>query len=376
MEVVRGLENVIVAETNLSFIDGQKGVLYYAGYRIEDLAEHCSFEEVAYLLFKGHLPTRNELETFKKEINQHLTIPSNVWDLYRGLPKNTRPTHALLAGVGAVAAMEEDEPDIIAGDSPWSAVTRLLAVVPQLAGGWFRIRQGLDPVPASPEHGYAENFWRSLFGKLPDNDEIIRMFESMMILHAEHGLNASAFAARVAASTLSDPFSAICAGIATLKGPLHGRANEEAMKMFEEIGDPSKAEGYVRSKLEAKQRIMGFGHRVYKTEDPRAKILRKYGRRVGEMFGETKWIDIAEAVRAAMEKFKPNLYPNVDFYSPTVFRLIGLPPDMYPVFFAVSRNVGWLAHVLEQYAANRLIRPRAKFVGELDKKFVPLDERG
>ncbi len=374
MEVIRGLENVIVAETNLSYIDGQNGVLYYAGYRIEDLAAHCSFEEVAYLLFKGRLPTKSELDAFKKEINQRLDVPSNVWDLYRTLPKDTRPPHALLAGVGVIAAMEE-EPDIIAGDSPWPSVMRLLAVVPQLAGGWFRIRQGLDPIPASPELGYAENFWRSLFGKLPENKELIKIFDSMMILHAEHGLNASAFAARVAASTLSDPFSTICAGIATLKGPLHGRANEEAMKMFEEIGDPSKAEEYVKKKLEAKQRVMGFGHRVYKTEDPRAKILRGYARKVGEILGETKWIEIAEAVRAAMEKLKPNLYPNVDFYSPTVFRLIGLPRDMYPVFFAVSRNVGWLAHVLEQYAANRLIRPRAKFVGELDRKFVPLEER-
>ncbi len=374
MEVIRGLENVIVAETNLSYIDGQKGALYYSGYRIEDLAEHCSFEEVAYLLFKGHLPTKSELGDFKNEINQRLDVPENVWDLYRSLPKDTRPTHALLAGVGAIAAME-DEPDIMGGDSPWPAVTRLLAVVPQLAGGWFRIRQGLDPVPARAEFNYAENFWRALFGKLSDNEEVIKIFNSMMILHAEHGLNASAFAARVAASTLSDPFSAICAGIGTLKGPLHGRANEEAMRMFEEIGDPDKAEEYVKKKLEAKQRIMGFGHRVYKTEDPRAKILRGYARRIGEILGDTRWIEIAEAVRAAMEKLKPNLHPNVDFYSPTVFRLIGLPRDMYPVFFGVSRNVGWLAHVLEQYAANRLIRPRAKFVGELDKKFIPLEER-
>ncbi len=375
MEVIKGLENVIVAETNLSFIDGQKGVLYYEGYKIEDLAAHCSFEEVAFLLFKGHLPTKGELDSFKAEIGQKLEIPDNVWQLYNSLPKDTRPTHALLAGVAAIAAME-DEPNIIGGDSPWPAVVRLLAVVPQLAGGWFRIRQGLDPVSADPSLTYAENFWRALFGKLPENDELINIFDSIMILHAEHGLNASAFAARVAASTLSDPYSAICAGIATLKGPLHGRANEEAMKMFEEIGDPSKAEEYVKKKLEAKQRIMGFGHRVYKVEDPRAKILRGYGQRVGEIMGETRWIEIAEAVRAAVEKLKPNLHPNVDFYSPTVFHLIGLPRDMYPVFFSVSRNVGWLAHVLEQYAENRLIRPRAKFVGELDKKFVPIEGRG
>ena len=373
--VHKGLEGIYVKESTLSFIDGAQGRLYYQGYKIEDLAEHSTFEEVAYLLWNGRLPTKNELQELENMLAENRAIPDEVINIMKVMPKNSHPMDILKL---AVAALGPFDPELDDGshEANYRKAIRLTAKFPTIVATWHHIRNGRDPVLPRKDLSHAANFLYMMFGKEPD-ELSAKVMDVALILHAEHGMNASAFSCVVTASTLSDIYSAIVSGIGTLKGPLHGGANERALKMLMEIGDPSKVEEYINNKLARKERIMGFGHRVYKAYDPRARIFKGYVEKLGQMKGETKLYEIAKEVeRVVIEKLgHKGIFPNIDFYSGIVYNMLGIPTDLFTPIFAIARVVGWTAHVLEYLKENRLVRPRQYYVGELDKEYIPIDRR-
>jgi citrate synthase len=368
-----GLEDIIAATSEICFIDGDEGRLVYRGYDIHDLVKGgATFEEVAHLLWFGKLPNKAELEDTKKQLVRNRRLPKEVIAQLMLLPNSASPMEALRTTVSELALYDIDTHDM-SRDANVRKAIRLTAQLATIVAFDERIRSGKDIIQPDPTLGHAANFLYMLTGKVPD-DELTRFFDICLILHADHELNASTFACRVTAATLSDIHSAITSGIGTLKGPLHGGANEQVMKMLLEIGDVSRVEGYIQNALKEKKKIMGFGHRVYRTEDPRATHLREMSRKMGERIGNMKWYEMSKRIeRIILDEKK--LYANVDFYSASTYYAMGIPIDLYTPIFAVSRIAGWTAHVLEQYANNRLIRPMADYIGPKKLDFVPIEKR-
>ncbi|MEJ2215212.1 MAG: citrate/2-methylcitrate synthase [Gemmatimonadota bacterium] len=370
-----GLEGVVVARTRLSQIDGEAGRLAYGGYSIEDLAEHATFEEVAHLLWHGELPGRAELDALRAQLADASALDDRVLALIRSAPAGARPMAILRTAVSALGMLDPDAEDTADGAN-LRKVVRLTAQLPVITAAIARTRDGRDPVAPRPDAGIATNFLRML-GADPDPDRA-RVVDVALILHAEHGMNASTFSARVTIATLADLYSAVTSAIGTLKGPLHGGANQRVMHMLEEIGEPENAEAWVHDALDRNEKIMGFGHRVYRTLDPRAPILRDLAHGLG---GEdnSRWLRISdrvvEVMDAEMQKRGKKIYPNVDFFSASVYRTLGIPVDLFTNVFACARVVGWTAHAMEQLADNRLIRPRAEYVGPAQRTVEPIDQR-
>lgn len=369
----RGLEGVVALETTISFIDGQKGELIYAGYDIRELAGKVSFEEVGYLLWKGRLPNRRELDELTLQMRAERTVEPMIHDVLRATPENASPMAALRTAVSALAHFD-GEADVQSADANYRKALRLTARMPTAVATFDRLRKGLAPLTPTKTGSTAYEFLYLLNGD-PPGEAAERTFDVCLVLHAEHGLNASTFAGRVIGATLSDMYSAVSGAIGALKGPLHGGANIEVMRMLLQLDASGQSpREFVRDRLRRKERIMGFGHRVYKTLDPRAAILRDMVEELSEERGSRKWYDMSVEIMDTMENER-GLYPNVDFFSASVYHMLGIDIDLFTPIFAMSRITGWTAHLLEQWRDNRLIRPRARYVGPRDLKVVPLDRR-
>ena len=368
-----GLRNVVAGESSISTIDGTRGLLSYRGIDIHELARHSTFEEVVFLLHRGSLPGRAPLQALRAQLARERPIPDTVLSVLRALPRTAHPMTTLRTAVSALGGLDPD-----AGDDDLPAASRkalrLTAQMATVVAALDRVRNGRAPVAPDARLPHAANFLYMLSGERP-GEPAARAMDVALVLHADHEFNASTFAARVAASTLSDVHGAITAALATLKGPLHGGANEAVMRALEEIGRPERVAEWVRETLAAKRKIMGFGHAVYRTEDPRATHLRELARRMGEESRQGRWYEITAALETAARSGK-TLYPNVDLYSASLYRALGIPTDLFTPVFAVSRVAGWTAHVLEQVSNNKLIRPESEYVGPRDVPYVPIEQRG
>ena len=374
----KGLEGVVVGQSKLSDIDGEVGELIYAGYDIDDLARNTTFEEVCYLLWNGELPNRQQLDGFKRELTANARLDDRVLAVLRTLPDDADPMAVLRTAVSALGTFDPKADDISAEEIRRKALY-LTAVTPTLVAASARLRHGKEPLQPKEGSSFAANFLYMLNGE-DANETRCRTMDAALVLHAEHAMNASTFAARVTAGTLSDVYSCITSAIGTLKGPSHGGANVEVMNMLREIDssgqDPRE---WVHAALEGGKKVMGFGHRVYKATDPRAKVLRELADKIMAEAGETRWLDLSDKIRAAMaeemEKRGKRIYPNVDFFSASVYTTLGIDMDLFTAVFAIARMPGWTAHLMEQYADNRLIRPSSEYIGPRGKTVVPLDQR-
>ncbi|MEY2487105.1 MAG: citrate synthase [Verrucomicrobiota bacterium] len=354
-----GLAGVVAGETEICWVDPNAGLMY-RGYDIHDMAEKASFEEVAYLLLNGQLPNFEQLGRFSQQIAAERTLPSPVLKMLRLLPRDAHPMDVLRTGVSMLGAFDPELNDNSHEANVRKAIRLIARVSTLITDGW-RIAQGEEPFPEKPDLTQAGNFFYKIGGEVPPTWKI-RMLDTIFILYADHEFNASTFAARVTASTLADMYAAVTSACATLKGPLHGGANEESMKMLDDIKTPDRAEAWLKEQLAKKAKIMGFGHRVYKTGDSRVPIMREIGRDLGKRTGKEQWIPICEALEKVMEREK-QLYCNVDLYAAPVFAMLGFPPELNTPIFAASRVAGWCAHVVEQHDHNRLIRPRSLYTG-------------
>jgi citrate synthase len=370
--VGKGLEGVVAARTTLSDVQGDIGKLIYVGYDIDELAGKVSYEEVVYLLHHNHLPDRAELDELKSALVAYREIPKGVIDIIKKFPKQTPPMHALRTAVSALGCF-----DTVADDDTMDAqrrkARRLIAQIPVCVAYFHRARQKKELIHPDPSLGEAANFLYMINGEKP-NEEMVNTMDMCYVLHADHGMNASTFSARVTIATLSDMYSAITTAIGTLKGPLHGGANEGVIKMLQEIGSLEKVDEYIEDALANKRKIMGIGHRVYKVLDPRAPHLKRMAQILSAKVGDGKWIKMSERIAELMLQ-KKNLNANVDFYSATVYWSLGIPTDLFTPIFAIARTSGWTAHVLEQLADNRLIRPQSLYTGPMGLKVVPIDQR-
>ena len=368
----KGLEGVVAATTKLSDVRGLDGELIYCGYNINELAGKATYEEVVHLLHRGKLPNSTELAALKAELAAARKLPDGVIELIKQLPNDASPMRAIRTVVSALACYEPPEAQDSLEDQATRAI-KLIAQVPVITAYFHLARQG-KPLPESdPTLGEAANFLYLVDGEKPSEAKE-KTIDMCYILHADHGMNASTFSARVTIATLSGMYSAITSAIGTLKGPLHGGANEGVIKMLQEIGSVEKVDEFVADCLKNKKKIMGIGHRVSKVLDPRAPHLQAMAKKLSGELGETKWLDMSERIREIMVSEK-NLYPNVDFYSATVYYSLGIPTDLFTPIFAIARTSGWTAHVLEQLADNRLIRPKSLYDGPDDLKYTPVDER-
>ena len=356
----KGLQDVVVATSSICYIDGKKGILSYRGMDIHDLAEQSTFEEVCYLLWFGRLPKQTELDEVTAVMGRSRALPEPVVQLLKSFPQDAPPMDILRT---AVSALSHYDPDAAANDKPANLrkTYRLTGQIASIVAAADRIRNGQEPVSPDPGLSHAANFVYMLTGNKPDATAE-RALDVALILHADHEFNASTFAARVTIATLTDIHSAITSAIGTLKGPLHGGANQDVMRILIEIGETERAETYIKEALARKQKISGFGHRVYQTEDPRATHLRRMSRDLSESSGTRKWFETSRVIEEVVKREK-NINANVDFYSATVYYNLGIPVDLFTPLFAVSRISGWTAHVLEQLDNNRLIRPRAEYTG-------------
>jgi citrate synthase len=373
-QFARGLEGVIANETRLGDVRGQEGQLIYCGYEINELAGKVSFEEVVYLLWNNRLPKQAELSEFKRQLAEERELPTQVIQFIKSTPRTALPIDVLRT---AVSMLGLHDPSLLLDDSLAANQRRavaILAKVSVIVAYFHRARNGLDLPTIRKDLGEAAHFLYLLDGSEPSPKKV-ETLDVAYVLHAEHGMNASTFSARVTISTLTDIYSAMTAAIATLKGPLHGGANEGVIHMLQEIGDPKNVDAYVEKALAEKKRIMGIGHRVYKVLDPRAPHLQRMAVELSSELGEPKWIAMSERI-AALMKEKKGLYANVDFYSATVYYSLGIPTDLFTPLFAISRTGGWTAHILEQLSDNRLYRPLSQYVGEpVGRKFVPIEQR-
>ena len=371
----RGLEGVTALDTELSFIDGQKGELVYRGYDIRELAKDASFEETAYLLWKGDLPTQAQLDDLTRQMREARPVHPDLLDhLRHHTPKDANPMAAMRTALSMLAAYD-DEADVMEPEANFRKAVRLTAKLPTLVAAFDRIRKGKDVIAPKQEGSTAYDFLYMLNGEAP-GPAAEEIMDAALVLHAEHGLNASTFACRVIGATLSDMYSAVVGAMGALKGPLHGGANIEVMKTLIALDESGEtAQEFVDRKLAAKEKIMGIGHRVYKTLDPRAVILRGMLSGLSEEKGESKWLEMSDTIRSTVKE-KKGLDANVDFYSASVYYLLGIETDLYTPIFAISRMTGWTAHLLEQWQDNRLIRPRAEYVGPKGKTVGPIAERG
>jgi citrate synthase len=369
-----GLEDVVVSTSDICFIDGREGRLLYRGFDIDDLVEHSTFEEVVYLLWHGGLPSKKELAAHVKALSAtaNRRLPPKLLTMLRAFPRKATPMEVLRTGVSALSAFDPDGDDN-SRDASVRKALRLTAQMPTLVAAWERIRRGKAPVAPNPKLGLAANFLAMMTGKKP-TPLAAKTMDVALILHADHEFNASTFAARVTAATLSDMHSAITSAIGALKGPLHGGANEQVMLMVEQIKSPARAESWIKKALADKARIMGFGHRVYRVEDPRAKHLRRLATELGQQVGNMDYVQILDTMAREVSGDK-HIYPNVDLYSGAAYASMGIATDQFTPIFALSRVAGWAAHVLEQHANNRLIRPRAEYTGPTRASYVPVDRR-
>lgn len=367
-----GLEDVVAGTSEICFIDGREGRLVYCGYDIRDLAEHATFEETVFLLYNRRLPNKAELAGFDAKLKGYRAVPAQVLEYMKGLPKEIHPMAALRTAVSLLGNFDPDA-EKTGRDAYMETSTKLTAQIATATAAWERIRGGKEPVAPRNDLSHAANFLYMLSGKDPDPFHV-HVFDVALILHADHELNASTFSGRVTIATLTDIYSAIAAAIGTLKGPLHGGANEQVMKMELEIGEVSKAEEWIKEALAQKKKIMGFGHRVYKTKDPRAYILGRLSEEVGKRAGNTTWYEMTRVIEETVLTEK-KLYPNVDLYSGSAYYAMGMPIDLFTPIFAVSRISGWTAHILEQLEHNRIIRPRAEYTGSEKLEYLPLEKR-
>jgi citrate synthase len=352
----KGLEGIVAASTAVSFIDGQNGRLFYRGIDIDELAAKSTFEETTALLWYGDLPNARQLDSFSQKFIANRQIPNEILAAMMTMPRTATPMEVLRTTISALSPYDPQDADNSLKANVQKSI-RITASMPTIVAAWHRIRNGLWPVTPSTELSHAANFLYMLTGQEP-TETAAKVLDTALILHADHGLNASTFTARITASTLSDQHSAIVSAIGSLKGPLHGGANEQVMHMLLEIGEPEGVEGYVQQALSEKRKVMGFGHRVYKAEKD----------------GNSKWYQMSEQVRELVQAAKP-LPVNVDFYSASVYYAMGIPIDLFTPIFAISRTAGWTAHIYEQYADNRLIRPESEYIGPMDVPYVPISER-
>lgn len=374
IELKRGLSGVYLDRTESCFIDGEVGKLLYRGYNIHDLAEKSSFEEVVHLLLKETLPNSDELNTFDQALRQDRTIPAAVLEIISQV-KDAHPMDVLRTAISALAAFDPDVRDNSI-EATIRKGLRLTAKAPTIVAAHDRIRKDLEPIEPNPNLTHAGNFLYMLFGREPTEEET-KLMDVDFILHAEHGANASAFTARVVASTNSDLHSAVVAGVGALKGPAHGGAAEEVMTMSEEIGSPDNADEYARNLLDNGGRVMGFGHRVYKAEDPRAGHLRDRSRKLGDAKGQPQWFEILSHLQEAMKPYQAKgIHVNVDFFAGSIYYLLDIPDDTFISIFALGRIPGWTLNVVEQYSRNMLIRPLMEYTGPMDLEYVPLSKRG
>ena len=371
-KITTGLEGVITGRSSICEVDEENCELYYRGYSILDLAEHSNFEEVAYLLLKGELPGKKDFEEFQNKLSAERKIPQKVDEALKRLPAETDPMDILKIAVGLLHTVDPDASSNTEEANMRKSI-RLLAKIPTLITDQYHFAHGNEPIKPDLQLSLAANFLYMLKGKEADVFESNALDKSL-ILYAEHELNASTFAARVVVSTLSDMHSGIIAAIGALKGPLHGGANERAMEMLLDIEEPGKAESWVKDALSQKKKIMGFGHRVYKKMDPRNPVIKKISKELGERHGNSKWFEISERVEKIIDQEK-GLHPNLDFYASSTYYLLGIPIPLYTPIFVASRVSGWVAHIMEQYSDNRLIRPRAEYTGEKKREYVPIDNR-
>ncbi len=374
LQIALGLQDVVVDESRICFIDGVAPKLLYYGYNIHDLAENCAYEEIVHLLLTGKLPNSVELEQIKKDLVAARGLPAEVHETVRKAPKTSIPMDVLRTCVSQLA-LSDTKPGDDTAEGRYRKAIRLTALFPEIVAADYRNRRGEAPVSPNPGLGHAANFLWLLHGKEP-GPFVSKTMDVALVLHAEHSFNASTFTARVIAATLSDMYSAVTGAVGALKGPLHGGANEGVIKTLLEIGEPEKVEPWLNEKFKEKGfRLMGFGHRVYKALDPRAVVLKKYSEKSGKEGGVTRWFDMSVKIEELMKKREKPLYPNVDFYSASTYYTMGLPPEIFTPIFAVSRVAGWCAHVIEQQSHNRLIRPDCAYVGVMDAPFVPIDKR-
>ena len=367
-----GLRGVFAASSSISDVNGEKGELIYQGYNIHDLAKHSTFEEVIFLLWNKRLPTSSELSELERSLRASYEIPGELLALMKQFPRDADPIDVLRTAISALEFYDPNARDLSREASVKTAI-RLTAQFPTIVAASDRIRRGLDPVPPAGSLNIAANFLYMLRGEQPSEHDA-RIFDVCLVLHADHELNASTFTARVVAGTLADMYAAVTAAIGALSGPLHGGANTNVMKTLLEIGEVEKVESFLKQALAEKRKIMGFGHAVYKTEDPRATHLRQFSKEMGEAKGDSKWYEMSRKVEEVMMHEK-GLYPNVDFFSASTYYMMGIPLDLYTPIFAISRISGWTGHILEQYADNKLIRPRAEYIGQRDLPYVPIDQR-
>ena len=371
MTSTKGLEGIVATQSSISSIIDD--TLTYVGYDIDDLANNASFEEVVYLLWHLRLPKEDELAELKQQLADNMSVPDEVLAHFKTYPiKDVHPMAALRTAISLLGLYDDKAEDMSKEENYLKAI-QLQAKIATVVTAFARIRKGLEPIAPDTSLGYAANFLYMMNGEKPTDIEI-EAFNKALVLHADHELNASTFTARVCVATLSDMYSGVTAAIGALKGPLHGGANEQVMNMLMDIGEEDKVEAYIRKKLDNKEKIMGFGHRVYRKGDPRAKHLREMSEKLTELRGEGKYFRMSEAIEKIVTGEK-NLPPNVDFYSASVYHSLGIDHDLFTPIFAVSRISGWIAHILEQYDNNRLIRPRAEYIGPDMQKYVPIEQR-
>jgi citrate synthase len=374
----KGLQNVVVGQTRLSLVNGAEGKLIYVGYKIEDLAEHACFEEVIYLLWHGELPNRQQLNEMRQALYAEMHLPAAVMGMLYAFPKDATPMAVLRTAVSMLALYDPKADDNSVEENRRKAL-QLTAKVPVIVAAWERARHGKEPIPARSDYSFAENFLWMLKGVQPQPQESA-VIDAYLVLLSEHGMNASTFSARVTTSTLSDMYSAMTTAIGTLKGAAHGGANEEAMRMFFEIGSAENVEHWFNAYVKTKQkRVMGMGHRVYKALDPRAAVLRRKAEEMSRATNNMHWFNLAvkleEVARQDPEFIEKKLYPNVDYYSAIALYTLGIPMDQFTPLFAIARMPGWTAHVMEQWADNRLIRPDVEYIGPMDLAWKPIDQR-
>src|ERR1041384_3265606 len=368
----KGLEGSVAANTRLSDVKRDIGELIYAGYNINELAGKVSYEEGVHFLHEGRLPNRAELAHLKKTLAANRTLPKGVVEILRALPKETPPMHAIRTGISALGCFDARADDDSIENAKQESL-KLIAQIPIITAYFHCLRRGKTCLESDPALGEAANFLYLIDGEKPSPDKE-KTLDLCYVLHADHGMNASTFSARVTIATLSDVYSAITTAIGTLKGPLHGGANEGVIKMLREIGDVDKVDAYIADALANKKKIMGIGHRVYKTLDPRAPHLKKMAQTLSAQLGEPKWIQMSERI-AGIILGEKNLNANVDFYSATVYYSLGIPTDLFTPIFAIARTAGWTAHAIEQLSDNRLIRPQSNYTGPTGLKVVPIDQR-
>ncbi|MCP4702231.1 MAG: citrate (Si)-synthase [Gammaproteobacteria bacterium] len=373
IRIHRGLNKVYFDRSNACFIDGRAGKLLYGGYSIHDLAKHSNFEETSYLLLYGHLPTSKELEAFDAELKAARTLPAPMIDMIRSM-QHAHPMEVLRTTMSALGAFDPEVTDN-SREATLRKGIRLISQAPAIIAAHNRIRNNLEPVASDPSLGHAANFLLMLHGE-PPSDNAATLVNTDMILHAEHGSNASAFTARVVASTQANLHAAVSAAVGALSGPSHGGAAENVMRMAQEIGEPERAAEYVKTLRKQRKAVMGFGHRVYRAEDPRARHMRDGVKLLSEQMGQPHWYNVLAAVVEAMKPYsRHGVNVNVDFYAGVVYYLLGIPEDIFVPIFAIGRVPGWVAQVLEQYESNILIRPLTQYTGKMDLPYIPIDER-